>query len=188
MNNKVIYNQSPIINDLRNKKQIFENLEEKDRNNRSIALYAIKMNPDNIFYIWGNLKNDISLIWEALKLDASIIKKLNEKLNFQFTFDNLLILIKYNASILKYLWKEKLWNKHMLLKLIEVNSDVLNFVDNTLKNDKEFMLNCINKNYNSYYHLWWLELEEDKDILEAFEESEINSRLKEIKKEENLSF
>lgn len=60
----------------------------------------------------------------------------------------------------------------------------IGFVDsNPIKNDKEFMLNCINKNHNAYYQLWWYELENDNDIIKAFEESEKNYNMEKLKKE-----
>ena len=141
---------------------------EKLRNDKEFMLQAIKQNTWSILCVSNELLNDENFVLQAIKLDSWCINfiiprlKNNKEFMLQAIKTNSLCLEyvgydllkdrefmeKINAviNVSKYTNEYMISNKEIVLQAIE-NKDIwcLAYVDTELRNDKEFMLQAIEK-------------------------------------------
>lgn len=104
------------------------------RNHKSVCKYALKVNINNIFYMWNDMYENMEVLKVIMKKDFEKLWQIIEKIENKSIFKDLICI---NANVLKF--KEKIKDKKKMIEYLKINSDTIRYADSVLLNDNIFI-------------------------------------------------
>lgn len=126
----------------------FKDLEPLAKDNIRIALYAYRIDPNNIKYIWENLKKDANFIHKAIKWDIHQLIDISKYLDKNIIYN----LVIYDINYIKLVSPKKMSNKEEVFKFIKNNPKTIKYIPKELCNI-DFLKETININYKIYLYI-----------------------------------
>lgn len=141
---------------------LLKNVKEKYKDDYSVAKEAIKNNPLSIEYISKRLQDDITLVKESVTNCPSLIEFASTRIKEDKNI--IMQIVALNPNVINFLSKDLTKDEEIMELYIRLSSiENWNIVDDSLKNNKEFILKIIDINafVVQYLSQEWLS---DKEI------------------------
>ncbi len=143
---------------------MLENVPVKFRNDKEIVIAAIKQDCGVFDIISEELKNDKDVVLALVKEGWYLLKNLSEKLRNDK--DVILAAISESGYALEFASKELQNDREIVLTAIKKNYEAFEFASDELKNDRDIVLGLVKQNWNAL-EFASEELKNDKEIVMA---------------------
>lgn len=176
---------------------VFKFLPDILKNDRSILIKSLKIDPKNFLYASEYLRNDENLAIEILKKDSNILKECSDKIkNSEFVYKNLNKFYDKFYEGFAYFNENIKNNKSECIELIKKDVYFYDYISDSLKQDKEIILETLkkidykNKKVNEFFSNLTKKNQEDLDIfyMTLVKSHEINKIIETLKLRENNIF
>lgn len=144
-------------------------LDDKYKNDKELIYIAYQINGDILRYVCKDLLNNKEFILKGISYYKFNCSNIFTYISDELKKDKDIInnFVENDPGSFEYLSADCKLNKELILKSINQKNNYdaysLNYINNELRNDKNFMISCININCNTYHYVSD-NLKYDKDI------------------------